>query len=158
MTIQTYTLGPGKLLLGTGGVIDVSGQIRNCRIDPSESVTTREAIGVLSGEELPRVDAAEYTFVLAGQMLQSLVAGGVVDWTWENAGQQTDFVFVPSNAALRAVKGITVPIPLVIGGDVAAPSVAAASDPPVADFAWRCIGTPIFGVYDPVDDSVEEDV
>lgn len=157
MAIQTFTMGPGKLKLGTLGVFDVSGQARNVRIEPSESVNSREAIGVLSGEELPKVETAEYAYVLAGQYLQSLVAGGVIDWSWENAGQETDFLFVPNNAALRAVKGITIPVPLTLGGEIPAPSVAASADPPVADFSWRIKGTPVFGIYDPLDDSVDED-
>lgn len=158
MAIQTYTLGPGKLLLGPDPEFDVSGQVRNCRVEPSESVTTREAIGVLSGEELPKVDSAEFSYVLAGTMLQSLVADGVIDWSWEKAGTEQQAIFVPNNAALRAVKGTIVVVPLTIGGDVAAPSVAATADPPATDFSWRFKGTPIFGVYNPVGDVVTEDV
>lgn len=157
MAIQTYTIGPGKLLLGPDPEFDVSGQVRNARVEPSESVTTREAIGVLSGEELPKVDSAEYTFVLAGTMLQSLVAAGVIDWSYDHAGEEMPFVFVPNDTALRAVKGVCRITPLTIGGDVPAPSARVTADPPVTDFSWAIIGTPIFGVYDPLDDSVEED-
>lgn len=158
MAIQTYTIGPGKLLLGPDPEFDVSGQVRNARVEPSESVTTREAIGVLSGEELPKVDSAEYAYVLAGTMLQSLVADGVIDWSWEHAGEEVPFVLVPNTAAARGVKGVVRVAPLTIGGDVPAPSARTTADPPATDFSWGIVGTPIFGVYDPLDDSVDEDV
>lgn len=156
MPIQTYKLGPGKLLLGTGP-FDVSGQVRACRIDPSESVSTREAIPVLSGEEIAAAEVVDHTFVLAGTMLQSLVAAGVVDWSWQHAGEPMPFVFVPNNTVDRAVAGICVPVPLTLGGDVYG-TQAPASDPPAADFSWRCKGRPTFGVYDPIEGTVEEDV
>lgn len=156
MPIQTYELGPGKLILDDGA-FDVSGQVRNCRIDPTETVNTREAIPVLSGEEIAKSEQAEFSFVLAGTMLQSLVADGVVDWSWANAGQPKTFVFVPNNTVDRAVAGTCYPVPLTLGGDVFG-TQAPVNDPPAADFSWRCQGTPIFGVYDPVTGEVEEDV
>lgn len=155
MTINTYTLGPGKLVLGSGP-FNVQGQTRNCRVEWSENVTTRDAIPVLSGEEIAAGEAVTHSAVLAGTMLQDLIADGVVDWSWSQRGVEQDFVFVPNNTVDRAVKGVLKPVPLTLGGDVLGQQ-AAAGDPPTADFTWRCIGFPIFGVYDPVTGTVTED-
>lgn len=149
MAIQSYKLGPGTLLLGSAPN-DISAQVTNCRVEVTENVSTSDAVPVLSGEELAAEDDVTFSYALSGNVLQALEAGGVVDWTWENAGQVVDFVFVPRNDVDRAVGGQCTIVPVTIGGDV--------KTRPQSDFTFRCAGTPIFGPYDPVTDIVTEDV
>lgn len=147
MTIQTYDLFEGTLNLGASGTaLAVSSQVRNCRIEVAENVTTREAIPVLSGEEIPETSSETYTFTLAGTFLQDLAASGVIDWSWQHKGTEQEVEFVPSTAAGRSVSGIIKPVPLQIGGDVQRPN---AGDPPTSDFSWRFVGEPDFGPVGP---------
>lgn len=146
MPIKTTHLGPGILTLGAGALA-VSGQITNCRIEVSESVTTTDPIPVLSGEELAGSEKVDHAYVLAGGLLQDLDAGGVIDWSWTNKGTPQPFTFVPSTAAGRQVAGITTPVPITIGGDVTG-TAAKPGEPARADFSWRCKGgdvAPVFG-------------
>lgn len=143
MAIKTQYLGPGTLTLGTGPLA-VSGQITNCRVEASESVTTGTAIPVLSGEELAASERVDHSFTLAGNLLQDWAAGGVVDWSWINAGTEQSFSFVPSTAAARKVSGTIYPVPITIGGDVTG-TAAKPGDPARSDFTWRCKGKPAFG-------------
>jgi hypothetical protein len=146
MTIKTYDLGPGTLTLGTADTaLAVSSQVRSCKVKASENVTTREAIPVLSGEEIAETSSETFSFTLEGKFLQDLEAGGVVDWSWLNKGTAQAFSFVPSTAKGREVEGFVKPVPLDIGGDVVKPG---AGDPPDADFVWRCVGEPSFAAAD----------
>lgn len=142
MTIETYDLFEGTLTLGTAGTaLAVSSQVRNCRVEVSENVTTREAIPVLSGEEIPETSAETFTYVLAGTFLQDLAASGVIDWSWTHKGTEQAFTFVPATSKGRKVEGLLKPVPLTIGGDVQRPNTG---EPPTADFSWRCVGSPGF--------------
>lgn len=146
MAIKTVHLGPGTLKLGSGPLA-VAGQITNCRVEVAENVTTGTAIPVLSGEELAASERIDFAYTLAGNLLQDLDAGGVVDWSWQNKGTEQPFEFVPSTAAGRQVSGITFPVPITIGGDVTG-TAAKPGDPARSDFSWRCKGgddEPIFG-------------
>lgn len=136
MTVRSYKPGPGTLSLGLVP-LEVSGQIKNCRVEASETVDTAEAIPVLSGEELAEDDTVSYRFTLAGTALQDLLADGLVDWTWINRGTPQPFTFVPNDLEARAVTGTVRPIPMTIGGDVGARAEA--------DFSWAVIGDPTFG-------------
>lgn len=149
MAIQSYKLGPGTLLLGSAP-LDISAQVTSCQVAATENVSTTEAVDVLSGLQLAAEEDVTFSYVISGNLLQALEAGGVVDWTWENAGQVVDFVFVPRNDVDRAVGGQCTIVPVTIGGDV--------KTRPQSDFSFRCSGTPVFGVYDPVTDIVTEDV
>lgn len=141
--IETYDLFDGTLTLGTAGTaLAVSSQVRACTLTPTENVTTREAIPVLSGEEIPETSSETYSYVLGGTFLQDLAESGVIDWSWQHKGTPQAFNFVPNTAQGRKVSGILKPVPLVIGGDVQKPG---AGDPPTADFSWRCVGEPDFG-------------
>lgn len=145
--IEFYELYEGTLELGAAGTaLAVSSQVRNVTVEPSENVTTRAAIPVLSGEEIPESSAETFSFVVKGTFIQDLTAGGVVDWSWQNAGTPQAFRLVPTTAGAREVVGVLKPVPLIIGGDVARPGEA---DPPGADFTWRCVGTPTFGAVAP---------
>lgn len=135
MPIKSYKLDEGTLTLGATP-LDVSCQITNAQVNPTENVQTEDAVHVLCGDTLPASDTVDYTFTLSGTLLQDLSTGGVVDYTWQNAGEEVPFTFTPSNTAAATVVGVVRVIPLVIGGDV--PSR------PTSDFEWACIGTPVF--------------
>jgi hypothetical protein len=150
MVIKFYECDNGTLILGTGP-LNVSAQVRACRVTCSENVTRTDAKKVLSGEELPATERASYTFQLTGTLLQDPEAAGVVDWSWDEKGTEQNFVFSPNDSEDRGVQGILRPIPLDFGGDVGDTS-------PESDFTWSIVGTPVLGVFDPVEDDVTEDV
>lgn len=137
MPIQSYKLGPGTLKLGPAvGGLDVSCQVRTCRVVPSENVTTTDDIPVLCGETLKGDSTATYTYVLEGTLLQDLAAAGVVDYSWTNKGAAIAFEFIPSTATARKVTGTVRMAPLAIGGDV--------NTRPTSDFSWACTVDPVF--------------
>jgi hypothetical protein len=154
MTTQSYKYGNGTLLLGTAP-LDVTAQMTKASVQAKENVDTIDAIPVLDGTEIAEEEEVTYDWTLSGSLLQDLTAAGVVDWSWEEAGNEHPFVFVPHNPALRGVSGTVIVAPLTIGGEVTKPR-----NRPQSDFEWRIKKgtTPIFGVYDPIEDDVEEDV
>lgn len=135
MPISTRKLGPGQLELGATP-LEVNAQLTGCKVTPSESVSSTDAIKVLSGEQLEGDDDATYTFVLEGTFLQDDPGvSSVVDWSWNNMGTEQPFRFVPNDAAAREVSGILTPVPLTIGGDEVDARMS-------SDFTWRIKGTP----------------
>jgi hypothetical protein len=116
MPIKSHKLGPGTLKLGSVP-LEVNAQLRQCRVTPSENVTTTDTIKVLSGEKLEGEDTVDLTFVLEGAFLQDLDAAGVVAWSWTNKSTWQDFVFVPNNVAASEVTGEVRVIPISVGGD-----------------------------------------
>jgi hypothetical protein len=136
MPILSYKMGPGTFTLGVAP-LDVSCQVTALTINPTENVDTEDAVHVLCGDVLPATDTVDYTYTVAGSLLQDLATGGVVDYTWTNAGDEVPFVFVPNTAEGRQVTGTCRLIPLTIGGDV--------PTRPSSDFEWAIIGTPLLG-------------
>jgi hypothetical protein len=136
MPINSYKLGPGSFTIGTTP-LDVSCQVTTLSINPTENVTTEDAVHVLCGETLPASDTVDYSFTVSGTVLQDLAAAGVVDYTWTNMGDEVPFEFVPSTADARSVTGTCRLVPLTIGGEV--------TTRPTSDFEWAIIGTPVFG-------------
>jgi hypothetical protein len=139
MPIQSYKMFEGTLSLGAGGdLLDVSCQLTNCRVEPVEDVTSTDAVPVLCGEELPAEESVSFRFRLKGTLLQDIAAAGVCAWTWEHAGEEQPFVFVPNTDAARQVSGVARVAPIVIGGEVSK------TKRPTSDIDWACIGTPVF--------------
>jgi hypothetical protein len=136
MTINSYKVGPGTLTIGSGP-LNVSAQVTACQVVPSESVETEDDINVLSGEVLEGEDVASISYVLSGTFLQDLAAAGVVDYTWQNAGDEVAFNFEPLTTADRSIEGTVRLVPLSIGGT--------AKTRATSDFEWAIIGTPTFG-------------
>jgi hypothetical protein len=139
MPIKTTKLGPGTLTLGAGA-LQVNAQLTGCKVTPSESVESTDAVKVLSGEELAAEESATYSFALEGNFLQDLEMGGaasVVAWSWDNMGTEQAFVFTPNTAAGVSVTGTLTPVPLTVGGDEADANM-------VSDFTWRIKGTPTY--------------
>lgn len=138
MTINSRKLGPGTLTLGTGTPLECSGQLRACRVVPSESVTSTDPIKVLSGEQLGGSSSPSYSFTLEGTFLQDLGYAGVVDYSWTNMGDEVPFSFTPNTAAGTVVSGTLTPVPLAVGGD------DPDGEPMASDFTWRIKGTPTY--------------
>lgn len=142
MPISSRKLGPGQLVLGAGAM-EVSAQLTKCKISPSESVTSTDALKVLSGEKLDGEEEATYTFTIEGTFLQDDPGvSSVVDWSWTNMGTEQAFVFVPNTESGREASGILTPVPLAIGGDEVDQRMT-------SDFTWRIKGTPDVGVVGP---------
>lgn len=134
MTILSHKLGPGTLNLGSGP-LDASGQVTALAIEPEESVTETDAIDVLSGEQLPAEEDASYKYKLTATFLQdTLAVGGLIDYTWANAGATVPFEFVPNDTLTQKVTGNLRVVPLKIGGDVKKRNTS--------DWSVSCIGTP----------------
>lgn len=139
MPIQSFKMGPGTLTLGAGGdLLDVSCQLTNARVEPSEDVEKNAAVPVLCGEELPEEESATYSFRLKGTVLQDLAAAGVCDWTLEHRGEEVAFEFVPNTVAARQVTGTVRIAPIVIGGEVSK------TKRPTSDLDFKIIGDPVF--------------
>lgn len=135
MAIQSYKLGPGTLKLGAAGVMDVSCQVTNCKVEASENVTTDEAVNVLCGEQLAASDSVALEWTLSFNLLQDIAAAASVAWTWTNASTEQAFEFIPNTVGARKVTGTARVIPLAIGGDV--------KTRPRSDATWKVIGTPV---------------
>lgn len=129
--ILSYKSGPGSLTLGSGP-LDVSAQVQECAVEWEESVTTQEAIDVLSGEQLPEEEEASYKAKLVATFLQdTLAAAGLVDYTWDNAGATVAFEFIPNDTLTQKVTGTLRVIPLKVGG--------AAKQRATSDWSVRCL-------------------
>lgn len=156
---NSYKFGNGKLYLGAANALNVTAQMTKASVQAKENVDTIDAIPVLDNTEIPEEEEVTYDWTLSGSLLQDLAAAGVIDWSWENAGTEQPFIFVPDAPSLRGVKGTVIPAPLMVGGEVTKPR-----NRPQSDFEWRIKKgtTPIFGVFDPgsagaTDDDVDED-
>lgn len=136
MTINSYKVGPGTFTLGSGP-LDVSAQVTALQVAASESVESEDDVNVLSGEILEGEDVASLDYTVSGTLLQDLAASAVVDYSWQNAGDEVAFKYVPSTAADRAVAGTLRLVPITIGGT--------AKQRATSDFEWAIIGTPTFG-------------
>lgn len=145
MTIKVYDLGPGTLKLGTSGSsLNIEAQLRNCRVESAEQVTSTDPKPVLSGEELTGNDKVTFTWTLAGTLFQDLSAAGIIDWSWANRATWTPFEFVPSTSAGRVVKGSVSPVPIMVGGEVTG-TAEKRGDNPTSDFSWRAKGPVVTG-------------
>lgn len=137
MTILSHKLGPGSLTLGTVP-LDVTAQVTAVAIEPEESVNSTDAVDVLSGEQLAEEEEASYKYKLTATFLQdTLAAGGLVDFTWTNAGATVPFEFIPNDVLARKVTGSLRVIPLKVGGDVKKRNTS--------DWSVSVIGTPVLG-------------
>ncbi len=134
MPIASYKLNNGKLTIGAPA-LELSCQITNAMINPTENVTTEDAVHVLCGETLPQSDTVDYSFTLSGTLLQDLAAGGCIDFTWTHMGEEVPFTFQPDLDTAATWTGTLRVIPLSVGGDV--------PTRPTSDFEFVIIGTPV---------------
>jgi hypothetical protein len=100
------------------------------KANAGDSVTT------LSGDTVSgdREYSAQLTFTA---YQDDLTAGGLVDYTWANAGAEVPFTFEPATTAGRAISGTLIVDPLDVGGDV--------SKKNTTDATWDCVGKPVLG-------------
>lgn len=136
MTVNAYKFGPGTLTLGPVGTpIDASCQLRNGQVawDKDEE----DPITVLCGDVI--AGATTYSATLAGNMIQDLSTGGIVEWSWDNKGTEQDFIFIPNDAAAVQVSGVVVVDPLSVGSTEDFGATMA------SDFEWTIVGEPVLG-------------
>lgn len=138
MPINSYKMGPGTLKFGVAGVMDVTLQVTNCRVEPSESVKRTDAVPTLGGTEIPAEETGDLTYRLKGNVVQDLAAAGVIAYTWTNAGASIVFEFIPNTVAARKVTGTVRMVPLTIGGAVSK------TERPKSDFDFAVVGVPVF--------------
>lgn len=132
MPIKTTKLGPGVLTIGeVASVLDMTAQVTACRI--VWSVDKEDNVPVLSGEELE--GEADYTAQLTATVLQELSDDGIIERTWELAGQVVPFTFTPNSAEGKSVTGNVRVDPIDLGGDVKKKNTS--------DLEWDCVGKPI---------------
>jgi hypothetical protein len=136
MPIIVEKLGPGVLTLGAGPLA-VQQQLTACKLVCSENVKTEDALPVLSGEETPETSSETFSWTLQGEVLQSLLAGDVVAFSWANKGVEVACHFEPNdNHGTSAEFDFTVkPVPLQVGGDEVKARMT-------ASFTWRVVGDP----------------
>lgn len=145
MAVQTYTMGPGTLILGEDpDDLAVQTQVRTFRVECSENVKATEPVPVLSGDELVTADVVTRTWKVSGKIVQDLAAAGVVAYTWDAAGDVVAFTFIPSTSAGRKVTGVARLVPISVGGD--------ARSNPDSDISWVAGGSETDGAItgDPV--------
>lgn len=135
MAVKTVKVGPGRLTIGASeDLMVLESQVRSCAVEPE--VDTEDPVPVLSGEFI--AGKVTETFKLTGTFLQDLdTAAGVTEYTWDKAGTEQPFEFVPSTAKGKAVKGTIVVASTKIGGDV--------GENAEADFEFSCVGKPTIG-------------
>lgn len=134
MAIQSFKMGPGSLTFGVGGAQVASAQVTKCAVECDESVSTAEAVPVLSGEELAAEDTVALSWKLTGTVIQDIAAADLVAYTWDNASVEVPFSFIPNTVEDRGVTGTVRVVPLALGGDVNARNTS--------DLSWTIVGTP----------------
>lgn len=132
MAIESYKLGPGTLTFGAQAA---QAQITKGKVSASETVKSTDAIPVLSGEELAAQESASLSYKLDATVIQDIDAAGLTAFTWDNAGDEVPFVFIPNTVEARKVTGTVRIVPIDIGGDVDVRNTA--------DLSWAIIGTPV---------------
>lgn len=135
MAIKTYDIGPGTLTVGAAP-LNVGAQITSCRVETSESVTSTDAIPVLSGEELAGTERVEFTHTLRANVFQDFDAAGLVAYSYAQAGNWVPCVFTPSTARGMKITGQVCIVPVTIGGDVTG-TAAKRGENPRSDITWR---------------------
>jgi hypothetical protein len=149
---NSYKYGNGRLILGAAP-LNITGQLTSCAIKVKENVKTTDAIPVLDDTEIPEETEADFSYSIAGKLFQDLAADGIVDYSWDHAGEWVEVVFVPDLPTDRAWSGLVSMVPIDVGGDITKPKTR-----PQSDFEWRFDGKPDHGSYDAIGDEVEEDV
>lgn len=134
MSVNVVRFGPGTLTLGTAPGTDFSCQVQSLgvNVDKDEG----DAITVLCGDEVP--GSIQYSYSLAGTVLQDLITGGLSEFTWDNAGAQVPFTYVPATSVTgQEVSGNVIVDPMSIGT-----SDGEFGDVLTADIEWACVGKP----------------
>lgn len=134
MSVNVVRFGPGTLMLGAAPGTDFSCQVQSLgvNVDKDEG----DAITVLCGDTVP--GSLEYTYTLAGTLLQDLVTGGISEYSWAHAGEAVEFEYVPATGVTgQSVSGEVTIDPMSIGT-----SDGEYGDVLTADIEWTCVGKP----------------
>lgn len=134
MSVKVVRFGPGTLTLGTAPGTDFSCQVQSLgvNVDKDEG----DSLTVLCGDEVP--GNVQYSYSLAGTLLQDLHTGGVVEYSWTNAGEAVAFTYVPATAETAlSVEGSVIVDPMAIGT-----SDGEFGDVLTSDIEWACVGKP----------------
>lgn len=137
MTIHSFKPINGTLTLGAGPLA-IAGQVTACELIPSEKVTETNPVPVLSGEELPGSSSSDLSYRLKFSVFQDLRSAGLIKFSYDNAGDEVAFEFVPTDEAGHDAEfsGTVVVVPVKVGGKVSK------VDRAQSDCDWRVIGTP----------------
>lgn len=133
MPIDAPKLGPGTLTLGTGPLA-VEQQLTAAKLVPTENVETEDAVPVLSGDVLAETSTSTVSWTFQGTFLQTLLAAGVVAWSWANQGEPMSATFEPNDGGASFDFDV-IPVPLQVGGDEVKKRMT-------SDFTWRLEGAP----------------
>jgi hypothetical protein len=134
MAVKVVRFGPGTLSLGVAPGTDFSCQVQSLgvNVDKNEG----DPITVLCGDQVP--GSIDYTYKLAGTLLQDLVTSGIVEYSWTNAGTAVPFEYVPSTG----VTGLSIAGEIVIDPMSLGTSDGAFGDVLTSDVEWTCVGKP----------------
>jgi len=134
MTVNAPRFGPGTLKLGTAPGTDYSCQVQSLGVNPSKD--EGDPLTVLCGDVVS--GSIKYTYALAGTLIQDLLTGGISEYSWEHAGEEVPFEYVPVTAITgHTVTGIVVMDPLSVGT-----SDGEFGDVLTSDVEWSCVGKP----------------
>lgn len=128
-TPDSYKMGPGTLKFDTGLATIVSLQVTDCEVEAEENVEKDDDVDVLTGDKLTGDETITFTWKLSVTVLQKLVAGSFVTWSWTNAGLAKDFEFIPNTVEGRKITGTIMVVPIKIGGK--------AKTRPTSELTWR---------------------
>jgi len=122
----------GSLNLGeVGSLMDFSAQVTACRVVPS--VDTADSLPTLDGGTLAGEDTE--SFSLTATVIQDVSAAGIIDWSWDHAGEEVPFEFIPTTG--RIIAGTVKVRRIEIGGDVQQKNTS--------DIEWPIVGIPTLG-------------
>lgn len=134
-TEETFSLGPGELLIGeTGTPIDVSCLVNNATITASKDQGDSQT--KLCGTV--KVPKPVYTYELGGNMDTDIAdASGFFALSQTEPGTEQSFTFTPSTEAGTIAAGTLIIDPLDFGGDDTGETMT-------SDFTFTIVGAPTY--------------
>lgn len=127
----SQNLGPGSLKFGAAGS-EREFAASTTKTEFKPEYKTEDPVPLLSGDSY--VPEGEWGGSIEGEFYQEFSMGGLVAWTYENAGQTLPFIFRPNNKGALAFKGKCVISPVSVGGD--------AGKSNTASFSFTLVGAP----------------
>lgn len=129
---RAQKLGPGTLQLGEVGTgLDLSCQVTEVTVTWDND--TDDDLPVLCGDVIPGDDT--FTAELEATIVQDMVAGGVIDYTWKHRGEVVALTFTPTEGEARVTGRVKI-IPVDLGGEVRKKNSS--------DVTWPFVGEPTF--------------
>lgn len=129
---RAQKLGPGTLQLGdVGEELDLSCQVTEVTVTWDND--TDDDVPVLCGGMMAGDDT--FTATLEATIVQDMIAGGVIDYTWRNKGAVVPVTFTPTDGDARVTGDVKI-IPVDLGGKVRKKNTS--------DVSWPFVGEPSF--------------